>query len=152
MSHTPFFYIICPSPVTKPQEEKKINPNFTSEVQSHSGLIFPGTSHSPADCERWCTRTLLTGSHKPTCLSHLGLIQFHYHSRGNRVPRYLPLQLQRRRKKVGQQGGAANCGQTIHPNRTRLLMCRASGLDLFYASCSVDRKICFLYSKCGILN
>lgn len=63
---------------------------------------FPETSHRRADCERWRACTPLTGSHKPTCLSHPRLIQFHCHSRGNRVCQHLLL-LSQGMKEMGQQ-------------------------------------------------
>lgn len=84
------FPFLSSSLCLSPQKEKK-----TQRIHFHQrGAApsaepqqphFPGYITQPADCERWCTRTPLTGSHKPTCLSHPGLIQFHCHSRGNSV-------------------------------------------------------------------
>lgn len=68
----------------------------------------------PADCERWCTCTPLTGSHKPTCLRHQGLIQFHCHARGNIVCQYLRA-FSARKKRGLDRVGRAGCGRSITP-------------------------------------
>lgn len=103
LQYSPVYMLTGSLPRKKPSEYI-----FTSEarlhLQSHSSLIFLGYITQPADCERWCTRTPLTGWHKPTCLSHPGLIQFHCHSRGNRVWLYLLTVSARKRGSAGWGG------------------------------------------------